>query len=119
MLATRAQDRTASSWRTAAGIAVVSLALLGSPVLSPAAQAAADPEDSDQSSLRIGVLALAGAISAVGQTPALSTPLPFTNSNLAGVLQLDEKLTAGLAEAMTGADLEEALGSLEGVTLVD
>ena len=122
MLVVRAGDRIkASRWRTAAGIAVVSLALVGSPVLAPAAQAAqaADPADDDKSSLRIGVVALAGAISAVGQTPELSTPLPFTTSSLADVLQLDENLTAGLEEALTGTDLEEALASLEGVTLVD
>ena len=65
------------------------------------------------------MLALAGAISAVGQTPELTTPLPFTTTSLADVLQLDERLTADLTAAMTGTDLEQALDRLEGVTLVD
>ncbi|HYH34661.1 MAG TPA: calcium-binding protein [Nocardioides sp.] len=99
-------------------MAAVSLALLGSPGLAPAA-VAVDPPAGDESSLRIGVLALAGAISAVGQTPELATPLPFTTSSLADVLELDESLTTDLAAAMNGTDLEEALGTLEGVRLVD
>ena len=69
-------------------VALVSLAVLGSPAINPVAHAAA-PEENDASNLRIGVLALAGAISAVGQTPELSTPLPFTTTSLAVGLVLD------------------------------
>ncbi len=95
-------------------VAVVSLAVLGSPVISPAANASSPAED-DASNLRIGVLALAGAISAVGQTPELSTPLPFTTTSLADVLELDEQLTANLTSALAGRNLEDALDELEGV----
>ena len=99
-------------------VAVVSLAVLGSPVISPAADASAPAAADDASNLRIGVLALAGAISAVGQTPELSTPLPFTTTSLADVLQLDEQLTENLTAALAGRDLEDALDELEGVQLV-
>ena len=95
----------------------MSLSLLGVTGLGPAA--AAEPASTAESSRRIGVLALAGAISAVGQTPELTTPLPFTTTSLADVLRLDERLTADLTAALAGADLEQALDRLEGVTLVD
>ena len=89
--------------------------VLGSPVLTPPAGAVLPPDD--ESALRIGVLALAGAISAVGQTPELATPLPFTTTSLADVLGLDESLTRNLEAALQGTDLEAALDEVEGITL--
>ena len=100
----------ASRWRTAVGIAVVSLALLGSPVLAPAAQAA-DPEDTDQSSLRIGVPGARRRDLRRGPDPRAVHPAPLHELVRRRRAAARRKLTAGLAEAMTGADLEEALGS--------
>jgi hypothetical protein len=98
-------------------LATSSLMLLGSPVvMSPAAEAAALADDG--STKRVGVLALAGAISAVGQTEELGAPLPLSNTSLAQVLQLDEKLTEDLASALAGADLETGLEALDGIDLV-
>ena len=91
--------------------------VLGSPVLTPPAGAALPPDD--ESTLRIGVLALTGAISAVGQTPELATPLPFTTTSLSDVLGLDQSLTRNFEEALQGTDLEAALDEVEGITLVD
>jgi hypothetical protein len=82
----------------------MAVVLVSPAALSSAAQAAAAPAG-DESAKRIGVLALAGAISAVGQTPELSTPLPFTNTSLADVLHLDASLTESFDEALQGADL--------------
>ena len=110
---------TGTRRRVTALLAVGGMIVVGSPVLmSPAAQAGAAPADS-QSAKRIGVLALAGAISAVGQTPELSAPLPFTNTSLADVLSLDASLTSSFDAALQGTDLEAALEAVEGIAVVD
>ena len=99
------------------GAVIGGLLVAGSPTFASAAYSAPPPV-SDESALRIGVVALAGAVSAVGQTPELATRLPFTTTSLADVLGLDESLTANLVNALQGTDLEDALGELEGITLV-
>ncbi|RYC14574.1 hypothetical protein [Nocardioides zhouii] len=96
----------------------MTVVLVSPAALSSAAQAAAAPADGE-SAKRIGVLALAGAISAVGQTPQLTTPLPFTDTSLADVLGLDASLTESFDEALQGTNLQDALEAVEGITVVD
>src|SRR6476620_8604801 len=91
------------------GMLAVSLALLGSPVITTSLGGAAHAADDSESTRRLGVIALASAISAVGQTPELSTPLPFTTTSLADVLALDAQLTTNLDAALSGED-DLALG---------
>ncbi len=88
---------------------VLGLALLGSPVISSSLGPSAHAADDSESTRRLGVIALASAISAVGQTPELSTALPFTTTTLADVLDLDEQLTSNLDAALSGQD-DLALG---------
>src|SRR5689334_11142894 len=98
------------------GWLTVSLALLGSPVISTSLGGAAHAADGAESTRRQGVIALASAISAVGQTPELSTPLPFTTTSLADVLDLDQKLTTNLDDALSGEDdLAKGLAKVEGI----
>lgn len=105
--------------RLAAAVSVAGLLLAGSPAIAaPPAAAAPAPAD-DASALRIGVVAVTSAISAIGQTPELSTPLPFATTSLADVLGLDESLASHLQQALLGTDLEEALDEVEGITLVE
>ncbi len=96
----------------------VAVSLLVTPALSSAASAEEPAAAADESLRRLGVLAVASAISAVGQTPELATPLPFTNTSLAGVLQLEEQLAAGVAANLTGNDLVAGLAAVPGVTNV-
>ncbi|MDO9455448.1 calcium-binding protein [Nocardioides sp.] len=101
-------------------MATGALVVGGGQVLAPAAAgAAAAAPDDDASARRIGVIALTSAISAVGQTPELSTPLPFTTTALADVLGLDKSLAGSLQQALLGTDLETALDAVEGISLVD
>ena len=86
----------------------------GTPALSSAASAEEPAAAADESLRRLGVLAVASAISAVGQTPELATPLPFTNTSLAGVLQLEEQLAAGVAANLAGNDLVSWVGGRPG-----
>ena len=72
-------------------------------------------QSTNKSDLRIGVLALADAIAAVGQTPELAEPLPFTRTSLADVLQLDDVLSDKLTDALGGNDLKTAMEAVPGV----
>src|SRR6476620_8368628 len=99
------------------GMVAVSLAILGSPVVSSSLGSAAHAADDSETSRRLGVIALASAISAVGQTPELSTPLPFTQTSAADVLDLDDQLTSNLTAAISGNDnLATGLGQVPGIT---
>ncbi|GAA2114818.1 hypothetical protein GCM10009843_03560 [Nocardioides bigeumensis] len=88
------------------------LAGLGAGALVPAS--AAGPTD-ESSELRIGVLALADAIAALGQTPELAAPLPYTRTSLANVLQLDQVVVADLVDALTNQGLAAAMETVPGV----
>uniref|UniRef100_UPI003561BEBE hypothetical protein n=1 Tax=Nocardioides sp. TaxID=35761 RepID=UPI003561BEBE len=105
--------------RALVGTILGGLLVAGSPALTPAAAQAVAPPPNDESALRIGVVALASAISAVGQTPELATRLPFTTTSVGEALGLDASLTSNLVTALQGAtDLEDALDDIEGITLV-
>ena len=67
----------------------------------------------------MGVLALAGAIAAVGRTPELAGTLPFTRTSVADVLRLDDVVTSDLTEALAGTDLATALGAVRGIRDVE
>ncbi|MFC5010397.1 beta strand repeat-containing protein [Nocardioides plantarum] len=108
--------------RTFISVVTSTLVIVGGPTATaataataPSALSAAD----DASALRVGVLALTGSISAIGQTPELATPLPFTTSSLADVLDLDQSLTKNVADALEQADLETALNTIEGITVLE
>ena len=80
------------------------------------------PPAGESSDLRIGVLALADAIAAVGQTPELAEPLPYTRTSLAHVLNLDDVVVAELVDALEQHGLAAAMEEVPGVvdaTLVD
>ncbi|SDD29799.1 calcium-binding protein [Nocardioides lianchengensis] len=99
-------------------VPVTALTLLGVvcvPVTSPAA--AAPAPQADGSAMRTGVLAIAGAISAVGQTPELATALPFAPTSVAELLDLDANLAKGVERALEngGTNLAAALDSIDGV----
>lgn len=102
-------------------VPATALALLGivaTPVVSPAA--AAPAPQADGSAMRTGVLAIAGAIAAVGQTPELSTPLPFATTSVADLLELDVNLATGVEHALEngGTDLAAALDTIDGVDVL-
>ena len=99
------------------GLLVASTSVI-TPTYAADFASAIAPAD-DETNLRIGVIALTGAISAVGQTAELSTPLPFTTTSAADVLGLDASLAGSLQQALQGTDLEVAIAKVEGVTLVD
>ncbi|GAA4668492.1 calcium-binding protein [Nocardioides nanhaiensis] len=83
-----------------------------------AAPAAAAAPVSDATAMRQGVIALAGAISAVGQTPQLASRLPLTTVSPADVLDLEGTLVEGVDAALSGTgDLRSALDRIEGVTV--
>ncbi len=108
--------------RALASATVGAVLLAGSPVLPTPAAAGAAPTSApatDESTLRAGVIAIAGAISAVGQIPELSTPLPFTTRSTADLLGLDSSLAASLQQALANTDLETALDAVDGITLVE
>jgi len=67
------------------------------------------------SDLRIGVLALANAIAAVGRTPELATPLPYTRTSPAQALDLDNVLSSELTTALNGTSLTTALSKVPGI----
>ncbi|MGK2876297.1 MAG: hypothetical protein ACSLEW_11765 [Nocardioides sp.] len=108
--------RTAGLWRGALITSTVAGLVLG---FSPALVSEA-AEGDDSSAMRVGVLTLAGAISAVGQTPELATALPYTTSSLADILRLDASLAEGIDDALSqgDTDLDQALGRIDGVTVV-
>ncbi len=96
----RSTSRRRAGRRTAALAAVLSVVTAGL-TLTPSS-AGADPTTGDSvSSLRIGVLALADAISAVGKTPELVEPLPFTRTSPAYLLDLDNVLSGKLTDALS------------------
>lgn len=105
--------------RVLTGVTVAGLVLAGSPAMAGTAAAFAPPPPDDQSALRIGVVAVTSAVSAIGQTPELADPLPFSTTSLADVLGLDESLASNLQQALLGTDLEDALDEVEGITLLD
>lgn len=89
----------------------------GGTVAASAAPAAAAPV-SDATAMRQGVIALAGAISAVGQTPQLASRLPLTTVSPADVLDLEGTLVEGVDAALSGTgDLRSALDRIDGVTV--
>ena len=94
------------------GVATVTLVAGIGATPAFAAEGSAAQESSD---LRIGVLALADAIAAVGQTPELAEPLPFTRTSLAQVLDLDDMVTATLIDELAGGSLQGALAAVPGV----
>ena len=51
-------------------------------------------------------------------SPSLAPAAHAVDPPAADVLQLDQRLTADLPDALAGEDLEEALGALDGVDLV-
>ena len=96
--------------------ALTSLAVvigLGSNALIAPASATPPPDES--SDMRIGVLALADAIAAVGQTPELAEPLPYTRTSLAQVLNLDDVVVAQLVDALEQHGLAAAMEQVPGV----
>ena len=102
--------------RRAAGlVAVLSVVVAGLTVAPSTATAAPGPAASESSDVRVGVLALAGAIAAVGRTPQLAGTLPFTRTSVADVLRLDDVVTSDLTEALAGTDLATALGAVRGI----
>ncbi|MCH7659019.1 MAG: hypothetical protein IH933_00010, partial [Euryarchaeota archaeon] len=71
-------------------------------------------EAGETSALRIGVLALADTIAALGRHPQLAEPLPFTNTSIADVLGLDDVVSDDLITALAGTDLVTALRLVPG-----
>lgn len=93
----------------------VALLSTGAMLVGGAVPAVAQDEDSTESDLRIGVLAVADAIAAMGRTPELAEPLPYTRTSLAQVLRLDDVVTQELIDAMAGTDLQDALEEVPGI----
>ena len=108
-----------SGRRAAALVAVLSVVVAGLTVTPSTATAAPGPAASESSDVRVGVLALAGAIAAVGRTPELAGTLPFTRTSVADVLRLDDVVTSDLTDALAGTDLATALGEVRGIRDVD
>src|SRR5680860_1322988 len=107
--------RTSLGRRCALRASVTVIACLSVLASTAAVPAAAEEDVDEASAVRIGVLALAGAIAAVGRTPELAEPLPFTRTSVADVLQLDDVVNDALVDAMAGEDLGRALEEVPGV----
>jgi hypothetical protein len=79
-----------------------------------AAAGSVQAEAGEASALRIGVLALADTIAALGRHPELAEPLPFTSTSIANALRLDDVVSNALIQAMAGTDLVAALEEVPG-----
>ena len=100
------------------GALVVVGAVGGGGTAAVAAPAPVAAPVSDATAMRQGIIALAGAISAVGQTPQLASRLPLTTVSPADVLDLEGTLVEGVDAALTGTgDLRSALDGIDGVTV--
>ena len=108
-----------SGRRAASLVAVLSVVVAGLTVTPAAATAAPGTAAAESSDVRVGVLALAGAIAAVGRTPELAGTLPFTRTSVADVLRLDDVVTSDLTDALAGTDLATALGEVRGIRDVE
>ncbi|HET6627194.1 MAG TPA: hypothetical protein VFG63_12470 [Nocardioidaceae bacterium] len=111
----RNQHRSRAAGRRVRQASVVLVACLGMLASTAVGPAAADENVQQRSAMRIGVLALADAIAAVGRTPELAEPMPFTRTSAADVLQLDDVVTQSLLDALAGNDLETALTQVPGI----
>jgi hypothetical protein len=101
--------------RAASLVAVLSVVVAGMTVTPSAATATPRTAAAESSDVRVGVLALAGAIAAVGRTPELAGTLPFTRTSVADVLRLDDVVTSDLTDALAGSSLAAALGEVRGI----
>ena len=112
MRAPRSRFRPATRLTSVAAVSAMVVAGASGPV---SALAVAPTAVSESSALRVGVLALANTIAAVGQTPELAEPLPFTRTSAAHLLALDDVLSDKLVTALQGTSLKSAMAAVPGV----